>query len=36
MAPTLVIGLRGFGHIDGELAAEGVDSHHAGVSGSVG
>lgn len=33
--PTLVVGLRCFGHIDGELAAEGVHAHHAGVGGSV-
>lgn len=34
--PTLVVGLWCFGDIDGELAAEGVHAHHAGVGGSVG
>ena len=32
--PTLVVAL-GLGHVDGQLAAEGVHSHHA-VGGSVG
>lgn len=32
MTLTLVP-LRGLGDVDGQLAAEGVDSHHAGVSG---
>lgn len=33
---TLVGGLGGFGDIDGELATEGIHSHHSRVDGGVG
>lgn len=33
--PTLVIGLGRLGHVDGKLAAERVDTHHACVRGGI-